>query len=105
MARQFHLPKDQRMRLDPEKDTTKFRRMAWGKPALTLRGGEAFYHPSENKAFFHTNFRRMLKTPEYGDPRTFFGRRVDPPPSHTSFESIFYGLSNDKTSMVQLQDN
>jgi len=59
LARQFHLPKDQRMRLDPEKDTTKFRRMAWGKPALTLRGGEAFYHPSENRYLTPREYMRL----------------------------------------------
>ncbi len=49
LARQLHLSKNQRQKLDPEKDTTKFRRLAWDKPALTLRCGEAFYHPTENR--------------------------------------------------------
>jgi DNA (cytosine-5)-methyltransferase 1 len=49
LARQLHLPADQRQKLNPQKDTTKFRRLAWDLPALTLRGGEAFYHPSDNR--------------------------------------------------------
>lgn len=70
LARQFHLPKDQRMRLDPEKDTTKFRRMAWGKPALTLRGGEAFYHPSENR---YLTPREYMRLHGFSDTHLLFG--------------------------------
>jgi len=64
LARQFHLPKDQRMRLDPEKDTTKFRRMSWSKPALTLRGGEAFYHPFENRYLTPREYMRLHGFPD-----------------------------------------
>ena len=32
-----------------KKDTTKFRRTAWNLPARTLRSGEPFYHPEENR--------------------------------------------------------
>lgn len=49
LARQLQLPADQRMRLNPKKDTTKFRRLSWDQPSLTLRGGEAFYHPVEDR--------------------------------------------------------
>lgn len=49
LARQTHLPADQRLRLDPKKDTTKFRRLAWDQPSLTLRCGEVFYHPIANR--------------------------------------------------------
>lgn len=49
LARQMHLPESQRRRLDPRKDTTKFRRLSFDKPSLTLRCGEAFYHPSEDR--------------------------------------------------------
>lgn len=59
LARQLHLPADQRQRLDPKKDTTKFRRMAWGLPALTLRGGEAFYHPTENRYLTPREYMRI----------------------------------------------
>lgn len=59
LARQFHLPADQRQRLNPEKDTTKFRRLAWELPALTLRGGEAFYHPTENRYLTPREYLRL----------------------------------------------
>ena len=49
LAAQLHLPDSQRKRLNPKKDTTKFRRLCWDKPSLTIRGGEAFYHPVEDR--------------------------------------------------------
>lgn len=59
LARQLHLPADQRQRLNPEKDTTKFRRLAWDLPALTLRGGEAFYHPIDNRYLTPREYLRL----------------------------------------------
>lgn len=70
LARQLHLSQDQRQRLNPEKDTTKFRRMAWGKPALTLRGGEAFYHPTENR---YLTPREYLRIHGFPDDHILFG--------------------------------
>lgn len=70
LARQLHLPADQRQRLNPEKDTTKFRRMAWDKPALTLRGGEAFYHPTENR---YLTPREYLRLHGFKDEHVIFG--------------------------------
>ncbi len=64
LAKQLHLPADQRMRLNPKKDTTKFRRLAWDLPALTLRGGEAFYHPSENRYLTPREFLRLHGFPD-----------------------------------------
>jgi len=48
LAAQLHLPAEQRGRLS-KKDTTKFRRLDRRKPSNTLRGGEAFYHPIEDR--------------------------------------------------------
>ena len=70
LARQFHLSPNQRQRLNPEKDTTKFRRMAWDKPALTLRGGEAFYHPTENR---YLTPREYLRIHGFPDDHILFG--------------------------------
>lgn len=64
LARQLHLPPDQRQRLNPEKDTTKFRRLAWNLPALTLRGGEAFYHPVENRYLTPREYLRLHGFPD-----------------------------------------
>ena len=59
LARQLHLPADQRQRLNPEKDTTKFRRLSWDLPALTLRGGEAFYHPTADRYLTPREYLRL----------------------------------------------
>lgn len=64
LARQLHLPQSQRQRLNPEKDTTKFRRMSWSSPALTLRGGEAFYHPTENRYLTPREYLRLHGFPD-----------------------------------------
>ena len=70
LARQLHLPPEQRLKLNPEKDTTKFRRMAWDRPALTLRGGEAFYHPTENR---YLTPREYLRIHGFSDEHILFG--------------------------------
>lgn len=67
LAQQLHLPKSQRMNLCPKKDTTKFRRLSWDLPSLTLRGGEVFYHPEED---------RYLTPREYALIHTFSESRV-----------------------------
>lgn len=59
LAKQMHLPKSQRMNLNPKKDTTKFRRLSWDSPALTLRGGEAFYHPVEDRYLTPREYMRL----------------------------------------------
>lgn len=70
LAKQLHLPKDQRQRLNPKKDTTKFRRLAWNLPALTLRGGETFYHPTEDR---YLTPREYLRIHGYSDSRVLCG--------------------------------
>ena len=42
-----------------QKDTTKFRRLSWDKPALTLRGGEVFYHPKEDRYLTPREYLRL----------------------------------------------
>jgi DNA (cytosine-5)-methyltransferase 1 len=63
LAKQLHLPKSQRMNLT-EKDTTKFRRLSWNKPSLTLRGGEAFYHPEEDRYLTPREYLRLHGFPD-----------------------------------------
>jgi len=41
------------------KDTTKFRRLAWNEPSLTLRCGEIFYHPCENRYLTPREYMRL----------------------------------------------
>jgi DNA (cytosine-5)-methyltransferase 1 len=69
LAKQRHLPKSQRMNLT-DKDTTKFRRLAWDKPALTLRGGEVFYHPAEDR---YLTPREYLRLHGFDDDFILFG--------------------------------
>lgn len=64
LARQLHLPADQRQRLDPEKDTTKFRRLSWKFPSLTLRGGEVFYHPEQSRYLTPREYMRLHGFPD-----------------------------------------
>lgn len=58
LVKQSHLPASQRMGLS-RKDTTKFRRISWDLPCLTLRGGEAFYHPVENRYLTPREYLRI----------------------------------------------
>jgi DNA (cytosine-5)-methyltransferase 1 len=48
LAGQLHLPIEVRRSLKA-KDTTKFRRLAWKAPSLTLRCGEIFFHPAQDR--------------------------------------------------------
>ncbi len=48
LAGSLHLPAEQRQQLT-KKDTTKFRRLSRYEPSLTLRCGEIFYHPIEDR--------------------------------------------------------
>jgi len=70
LARQLHLPNAQRGKLHPKKDTTKFRRLDWGKPALTIRGGECFYHPDEDR---YLTPRECLRIHGYPDEFVLHG--------------------------------
>ena len=70
LAKQLHLPESQRMRLNPSKDTTKFRRLAFELPSLTLRCGEAFYHPIENR---YLTPREYMRIHTFSDDQTLAG--------------------------------
>ncbi|MCX7069243.1 MAG: DNA cytosine methyltransferase [Methylococcales bacterium] len=111
LARQFQLPLDQRQRLDPKKDTTKFRRMAWNKPSLTLRGGEAFYHPTENRYLTPKEYLRIHGFPDdhilFGpirgrsgsvrdlDQHRLVANAVPPPLAKAVAEEIFKQLTDE----------
>lgn len=112
LARQLHLSADQRQRLNPEKDTTKFRRLAWSLPALTLRGGEAFYHPDENRYLTPREYLRLHGFPDShllsgpirarsGTVRNLDQHRqvanaVPPPLAEAMGKAIFYALVKKK---------
>ena len=69
LAAQKHLSKDLRGNLT-KKDTTKFRRLAWDEPSLTIRGGEAFYHPIEDR---YLTPRECMRLHGYPDEYTLKG--------------------------------
>jgi DNA (cytosine-5)-methyltransferase 1 len=69
LAAQTHLPATQRGRLT-KKDTTKYRRLARNEPAITLRCGEIFFHPSQDR---YLTPREYLRLHGYPDSYTLKG--------------------------------
>lgn len=56
-------PKDIIMNLT-KKDSTKFRRLSFDEPSLTLRGGEIFYHPVEDRYLTPREYLRLHTFPD-----------------------------------------
>lgn len=63
LAKELHLPADQRCNLT-KKDTTKFRRLAWSEPSNTLRCGEIFFHPVEDRYLTPREYMRLHGYPD-----------------------------------------
>ncbi|MGH3088000.1 MAG: DNA cytosine methyltransferase [Rubrobacteraceae bacterium] len=63
LAAQRHLPKKQLGKLT-KKDTTRFLRVARHKPANTLRGGEIFFHPTEDRYLTPREYMRIHGYPD-----------------------------------------
>lgn len=63
LAKELHLPVDQRCKLT-KKDTTKFRRLSFSKPSLTLRCGEIFFHPIEDRYLTPREYMRIHGYPD-----------------------------------------
>lgn len=103
LSSQLHLPAAQRGKLT-KKDTTKFRRLAWNKPSLTLRCGETFYHPVEDRYLTPREYMRIHGYPDsyliYGpirgrtgtvktlDQHRLIANSVPPPLAYLLGESI-----------------
>ncbi len=66
LAKELHLPIEQRCGL-AKKDTTKFKRMHRNKPANTLRCGEIFYHPLDDRYLTPREYMRI-----HGYPDTYY---------------------------------
>src|ERR1017187_10150946 len=47
-----------------KKDKTKFRRLSRNEPSITLRGGEAFYHPVEDRYLTPREYMRLHGYPD-----------------------------------------
>lgn len=63
LAAQLHLPDEQRCRLT-KKDTTKFLRLHREKPSNTLRCGEIFYHPLDDRYLTPREYMRIHGYPD-----------------------------------------
>jgi DNA (cytosine-5)-methyltransferase 1 len=66
LARELHLPESQRCKLT-KKDTTKFRRLSFSGYSLTLRCGEIFFHPIEDRYLTPREYMRI-----HGYPDNYF---------------------------------
>lgn len=63
LAKQTHLPQEQRKNLTA-KDTTKFLRVSMNRPSNTLRGGEIFFHPTRNRYLTPREYMRIHGFPD-----------------------------------------
>lgn len=63
LSSQTQLPEEQRRNLT-KKDTTKFLRVDRGKPSNTLRGGEIFFHPVEDRYLTPREYMRIHGYPD-----------------------------------------
>ena len=63
LAAQLHLSEDLRKGLS-RKDTTKYLRLHRDRPSNTLRGGEIFYHPIENRYLTPREYMRIHGYPD-----------------------------------------
>lgn len=63
LSGQLHLPEKQRGKLS-KKDTTKFKRLSRTKPSNTLRCGEIFFHPQEDRYLTPREYMRIHCFPD-----------------------------------------
>jgi len=63
LAKELHLPIEQRCNLS-KKDTTKFKRLSRFQPANTLRCGEIFFHPIEDRYLTPREYMRIHGFPD-----------------------------------------
>ena len=111
LAAQRHLPPEQLRNLS-KKDTTKFLRLGFDKPSNTLRCGEIFFHPKEDRYLTPREYMRLHGYPDgyelRGPVRSRSGRVRDldqhrqiansvPPPLARAVASQIMAALNGKT--------
>lgn len=125
LAKELHLPAEQRCSLT-KKDTTKFRRLHRNEPSNTLRCGEIFFHPVEDRYLTPREYMRLHGYPDtyllMGPIRGRSGRvrhldqhrqvanSVPPPLAHAIAEAVRQSLEaprktsdSHKTATVRIQ--
>ncbi|QYX32182.1 DNA cytosine methyltransferase [Sphaerospermopsis torques-reginae ITEP-024] len=117
LAKELHLPQSQRGNLT-KKDTTKFRRLSFSEPALTLRCGEIFFHPIEDRYLTPREYMRihgypdsyLLKGPirgrsgrvKYLDQHRQIANSVTPPVAHAIADNIAQYIMSNKLEFLDL---
>jgi DNA (cytosine-5)-methyltransferase 1 len=110
-----HLPPEQKGKLT-KKDTTKFKRLARNEPANTLRCGEIFFHPLEDRYLSPREYMRIHGYPDdyilqgpirgrsgqvkYLDQHRQIANSVPPPLARAVAQSIWEALEG-KTELCQ----
>jgi DNA (cytosine-5)-methyltransferase 1 len=112
LAKELHLPENQRRNLT-KKDTTKFRRLSREEPAITLRCGEIFFHPTQDRYLTPREYMRLHSYPDeyllkgpirgrsgrvrYLDQHRQVANSVPPPVAHVLSLSIKRALECQKS--------
>ena len=120
LARELHLPASQRCKLT-KKDTTKFRRLSFCEPSLTLRCGEIFFHPTEDRYLTPREYMRIhgypddyfLKGPIRGrsgrvrhlDQHRQIANSVPPPVAYVIAKEVLEFITAEKTLSKSSKQN
>ena len=115
LSKELHLPADQRCNLT-KKDTTKFRRLKRSELSNTLRCGEIFFHPLEDRYLTPREYMRLQGYPDtyllkgpirgrsgrvrYLDQHRQVANSVPPPVAHVLAQAIKEAL--DRPNLISM---
>lgn len=116
LAAQLHLPVEIRRTLK-RKDTTKFRRLSRSEPSLTLRCGEIFFHPLQDRYLTPREYMRLHGFPDdhvlrgpvrsrsgqakYLDQHRQVANSVPPPVARAVATNIRCGITRTRDEVVR----